>query len=217
MKSIKNIVAEETTVVRDGQKQTIPAPDVVVGDVVVLSVGDRVPADLRIMQASSDLKFDRSLLTGERYALQAFISTQSCILKTFSLSEMVPGVVGPTSQNALETRNLALSSTFVAQGTCTGVVFAIGDKSVMGRIVAMSGEFKFKMTTVQKEVWFFTKIISCIALASFCISLLVWGVWIRTSYPGYATASAAIINCIGCLTACVPQVSGLSQVYIGTE
>jgi sodium/potassium-transporting ATPase subunit alpha len=127
---------------------------------------------------------------------------------------MVPGVIGVTSQNALETRNLALSSTFVVQGTCTGVVFAIGDKSVMGRIVAMSGESKFKLTSVQKEVWFFTKIISGIALSLFCISILVWGVWIRKAYPGYATPSGAIINCIGCLTAFVPQVSDLSYLSI---
>ena len=66
MKSIKNLVAEETTVIRDGRRQVIPAKNVVVGDVVVLSMGDRVPADLRVMYVSSDLRFDRSLLTGER-------------------------------------------------------------------------------------------------------------------------------------------------------
>jgi sodium/potassium-transporting ATPase subunit alpha len=51
---------------------------------------------------------------------------------------MIPGAIEATSDNALETRNLALNSTFVVQGACTAVVFAIGDKSVMGRIVAMS-------------------------------------------------------------------------------
>jgi hypothetical protein len=51
---------------------------------------------------------------------------------------MIPGVVDATSENPLETRNLAFNSTFVVQGTCTGVVFATGDRSVMGRIVAMS-------------------------------------------------------------------------------
>jgi sodium/potassium-transporting ATPase subunit alpha len=51
---------------------------------------------------------------------------------------MIPGAVDATSANPLETRNLALNSTFVVQGSCVGVVFAIGDKSVMGRIVAMS-------------------------------------------------------------------------------
>ena len=107
----------------------------------------------------------------------------------------------------LETRNLALNSTFVVQGKCTGVVFATGDRNIMGRIVAMSGETKFKLTTVQKEVLFFTKIISAVALSLFCIAMIVWAAWLRKSFPGFETASGAIINSIGCLnTAFVPQV-----------
>ena len=66
MKSIKSLIAEEASVIRDGKQQLIPANDIVVGDITVLSTGDRVPADLRIVQMSSDLRFDRSLLTGER-------------------------------------------------------------------------------------------------------------------------------------------------------
>lgn len=119
---------------------------------------------------------------------------------------MIPGSVDATSDNALETRNLALTSTFVVQGTCTGVVFAIGDKTVMGRIVAMSGETKFKLTTVQREVWFFTKIVSGLALLLFVIAIVVWAAWLKKSFPGFETASGAIINSIGCLTAFVPQV-----------
>ena len=69
MKSIRNLIAEEATVIRDGQQQTIQSTDIVVGDLVLLQMGNRVPADLRIIKASSDLRFDRSLLTGERYSL----------------------------------------------------------------------------------------------------------------------------------------------------
>ncbi|KIN98259.1 hypothetical protein M404DRAFT_968279 [Pisolithus tinctorius Marx 270] len=185
MKSIKSLIAEEASVIREGKQQLVPANDIVVGDIVVLSTGERVPADLRIVQMSSDLKFDRSLLTGE--------------------SDMVPGSLDSTADNALETRNLALTSTFVTQGTCHGVVFATGDRTVMGRLVSMSGETKFKLTTIQKEIWFFTKVISAVALSLFCLSLLLFGVWLRTSYPGYDTVSIAIVNSIGCLTAFVPQ------------
>lgn len=98
----------------------------------------------------------------------------------------------------------------------------------------MSGETKFKMTTIQKyvfslmvmassthriivfprEVWFFTKIISATALSLFGISLLVWGAWLRKSYPAYETASGAIINSIGCLTAFVPQVILIHSIHI---
>jgi magnesium-transporting ATPase (P-type) len=66
MKSIKSLIADEATVVRDGEQRTISSTDIVVGDLVALQMGNRVPADLRITNASSDLRFDRSLLTGER-------------------------------------------------------------------------------------------------------------------------------------------------------
>jgi sodium/potassium-transporting ATPase subunit alpha len=66
MKSIDSLAAEEAVVIRDGERQTVPAASIVVGDLILLSMGDRVPADMRIVQVSSDLKFDRSLLTGER-------------------------------------------------------------------------------------------------------------------------------------------------------
>lgn len=128
------------------------------------------------------------------------------IIALIDPSDMIPGSILSTSPNALESRNLALNSTFVVQGTCTGVVFAIGDNSIMGRIVAMSGETKFKLTTVQREVWFFTKIISGLALSLFCIAIIVWAAWLRKDFPGFETASGAIINSIGCLTAFVPQV-----------
>jgi sodium/potassium-transporting ATPase subunit alpha len=73
--------------------------------------------------------------------------------------------------------------------------------------VCPQGERKFKLTTVQKEVWFFTKIISSVALSLFCIAMIVWAAWLRTAFPGYASASTAVINNLGCLTAFVPQVS----------
>ncbi|KAH8795174.1 calcium ATPase transmembrane domain M-containing protein [Flagelloscypha sp. PMI_526] len=185
MKSIKSLVAQEATVIRGGHRQIIKAEDLVLGDVVVLSMGECVPADLRIFEATTDLKFDRSLLTGE--------------------SEPIPGGLTSTSDNPLETHNLALSSTFVVQGACTGLVFATGDRSTMGRIVAMSGETKFKMTPMQREIWFFTKVVSTLALSLFCIAIIVWAAWLRVRFPGFLTASGAIINSIGCLTAFVPQ------------
>lgn len=71
MKSIKSLIAEEASVIRDGKQTILPATDIVVGDIVLLGAGDRVPADLRIVEASSDLRFDRSLLTGERCVCSA--------------------------------------------------------------------------------------------------------------------------------------------------
>lgn len=50
MESFKNLVPQYATVVRDGQKHTIPAEEVVVGDIVEVKGGDRIPADIRIVK-----------------------------------------------------------------------------------------------------------------------------------------------------------------------
>jgi sodium/potassium-transporting ATPase subunit alpha len=65
MQSILNLLPENAVVIRDGQTQTVSTKDLVVGDIVQLSTGQKVPADMRIIKASSDLKFDKSILTGE--------------------------------------------------------------------------------------------------------------------------------------------------------
>jgi sodium/potassium-transporting ATPase subunit alpha len=70
----------------------------------------------------------------------------------------------------MDTRNFPLNSTFVVQGKCAGVVFATGDRTIMGRIVAMSGDTKFKLTTVQKRG---LKIISAAALGLCCIAMII--------------------------------------------
>jgi P-type E1-E2 ATPase len=63
MKSIKNMMPSSASVIRNGSEQKIPVEKIVVGDLVVLSYGAKVPADVRIIE-SIDLKFDKSMLTG---------------------------------------------------------------------------------------------------------------------------------------------------------
>ncbi|KAI9330674.1 calcium ATPase transmembrane domain M-containing protein [Zopfochytrium polystomum] len=185
MKSIANVTTASATVVRDGQVIDIPATDVVTGDVVQLSLGQRVPADLRIVSCTPDALFDRSILTGE--------------------SKPVLASVDPTDENPLETLNLAFSSTFLVQGAATGVVFAIGDNTVIGQLVASSGKVRTEATTIQKELNLFTIIISTLSLSFFCISIITYEAWVKNAYPNYETISGAIVNAIGCLTAFVPQ------------
>jgi sodium/potassium-transporting ATPase subunit alpha len=65
MSSIMALVPENATVLRDGAPKSIPSSELVVGDVVLLSNGQKVPADIRLIKASHDLKFDKQVLTGE--------------------------------------------------------------------------------------------------------------------------------------------------------
>ena len=64
MNSIKGMMAADATVIRNGVEMKISADKIVVGDLVVLTYGTKVPADIRLIECA-DLRFDRSMLTGE--------------------------------------------------------------------------------------------------------------------------------------------------------
>ena len=69
MNSIKGMMASDATVIRNGIEMKISADKIVVGDLVVLTYGTKVPADLRLIECA-DLRFDRSMLTGESEAIE---------------------------------------------------------------------------------------------------------------------------------------------------
>jgi sodium/potassium-transporting ATPase subunit alpha len=65
MSSIKDMIPTDVVVLRDGSQSSLAASELVPGDLVQISLGQKVPADLRLIEVSSDLRFDRSVLTGE--------------------------------------------------------------------------------------------------------------------------------------------------------
>lgn len=70
-----------------------------------VSLGDKIPADIRFVDVSSDLKIDKAVLTGE--------------------SEPISGSVNVTDNNILETKNIALAGTLCVSGSATGLVFQV--------------------------------------------------------------------------------------------
>lgn len=154
MSSIKNMLPEEGNVVRDGQLVHLNAAEIVPGDLVEIKAGNKLPADLRLFQVSSDVKFDRSVLTGE--------------------SKPIAGTVDHTDTNYLETHNIGLQGTHCILGSCKGIVVATGDKTVFGRIASLTNEPKVKMTTLEKEVFYFVLVIASIMLAMIVVVCAIW-------------------------------------------
>jgi sodium/potassium-transporting ATPase subunit alpha len=68
------MLPSQVVVLRQGSSSSIPAADLVPGDVVEIRAGNKIPADLRLCQISSDLKFDRSVLTGESNPIKASVN-----------------------------------------------------------------------------------------------------------------------------------------------
>lgn len=95
MESFKDLVPRYANVIRDGRRHTLRAEDLVVGDLVELRGGDRIPADIRIIEAQS-FKVDNSSLTGE--------------------SEPQSRGVECSSENPFETKNLVYFSTNAVEG-----------------------------------------------------------------------------------------------------
>ena len=74
MASIKGMLPSDVLVLRDGGQTKISAKDLVPGDLVTIGMGEKVPADLKLIEVSADLQFDRSILTGEA----CFFLTTGC-------------------------------------------------------------------------------------------------------------------------------------------
>merc|ERR1711884_214929 len=178
MEGFKNLVPQYALVRRNnGEKLTVPADTLTLGDIVEIKLGDRCPADLRVLEARG-FKVDNSSLTGE--------------------SE--PQARGPefTHENPLETKNLAFFSTNAVEGTAVGMVVNIGDNTVMGRIAGLTSGLDSGDTPIAKEIAHFIHIITGVAVflgVSFFIIAFILGYnWLD-----------AVIFLIGIIVANVPE------------
>merc|ERR1711962_1831773 len=143
MESFKNLVPQYALCLRDGEKHNLPAEELCVGDIVEIKFGDRVPADVRVIEARG-FKVDNSSLTGE--------SEPQSRSPEFS------------AENPLETKNLAFFSTNAVEGTCKGIVISIGDNTVMGRIAGLASGLETGETPIAKEIAHFIHIITAVAV-----------------------------------------------------
>ncbi|KAL1882414.1 hypothetical protein Plec18167_002830 [Paecilomyces lecythidis] len=185
MNSILGLLPSDTMVLRDGQLVKIPATDLVAGDIVHISIGNKVPADMRILKTSGDVRFDRAVLTGE--------------------SEEIEGATDATEKNFLETRNIALMGTSVTNGNAVGVVVLTGSRSVMGRIASLTADVKEKPTLIQKEINRFVGIIICLTLILACAILFTWAGWLRVDHSGFMNVVSMLNDVMGCVVAFIPE------------
>ncbi|KAF7300959.1 Calcium ATPase [Mycena indigotica] len=185
MASIAGLLPTEILVMRNGEKFKLPAADLVSGDIVTITLGSKVPADLRLVQVSPDLRFDRSILTGE--------------------SNEIAGSVDCTDHNFLESRNIALQGTLCTSGSGIGVAVALGDNTVFGRITKQAGSERPVRTTLEAEIIRFVLIIASLALTVAIIIVILWAAWLRRDYPGFINVPTLLIDCVSVAVAFIPE------------
>ena len=144
-------IGEESPVkvVRDGQTREVPRRDVVVGDMVVLGVGDEIPAD-GLLSEATDLQIDESVLTGEP-------------IITKSVEVLQNGATYPS--------NVVLRSTMVMNGSGRMIVTAVGDATEIGKVATKATEMTDVKTPLNLQLDrlanFISKVGSAISILAF--------------------------------------------------
>lgn len=162
--ALAGIIQATVTVRRDGQLRHLPPEELVVGDRVVLTAGDRVPADLRITDAS-DLFLSQSLLTGE-----------SAILEKNALP-LPPDT--PATLNQLS--NLAFMGTSVLSGQGEGVVLAVGKDTVYGNYHQELQQTRDRFDQGSRSIaWVLIRFMVVLVPVVFAVCALTKGAWMTS-------------------------------------
>eukprot|EP01059_Diplonema_ambulator_P009991 TRINITY_DN1996_c0_g1_i1.p1 TRINITY_DN1996_c0_g1~~TRINITY_DN1996_c0_g1_i1.p1 ORF type:complete len:522 (+),score=170.31 TRINITY_DN1996_c0_g1_i1:2103-3668(+) len=157
IKALMKLSASKAVVLREGKEKTIPAEQVVIGDVILCSSGDQVPADARICELrSTTIRVDQSTLTGECYAV-------------IKHEEPIHDDDSPFALNIL------YSSTNVTYGKAKCIVTSVGLDTEFGKIYKGTKETEEEKTPLQKKLDDFgdqlTKVITVICIAVWVVNL----------------------------------------------
>ncbi len=156
MEGFRKMMPSMITALRDGSPREVAAEELVPGDVIILNEGDRVPADGRLIMAK-ELRVDNSSLTGESEPQHLDAST--------------------SHDRILESPNMVFSGSLVSNGEGHVVVSATGMDTQIGSIVELTKDTETAETPIHKELRYFIKVISAIAIflgvSFFLVSVLI--------------------------------------------
>jgi sodium/potassium-transporting ATPase subunit alpha len=142
LEALNKLLPFNVKAIRSGKESEIPAEEVVPGDLIRLAEGDKVPADLRLIE-SSTLKVNNAALTGEAEPLIRSI-------------EPCPG-------DLINSPNIAFAGTAIVSGNGVGIVFATGMHTEFGRIALLTETVTPGLSPLQKEIVKATRIVAVIA------------------------------------------------------
>ncbi|HYA80914.1 MAG TPA: HAD-IC family P-type ATPase, partial [Methylocystis sp.] len=159
LNSIRNMLSADARTLRGGQSCVVAAEDLVPGDIVLLESGDRVPADLRLVEVKN-LRTEESALTGE--------------------SVPADKAVAPVEQNATvgDRDNMAFSGTLVVSGRAVGVVVASGANTELGRINEMLSAVDALETPLLRQIEDFGHTIAKV-IGFISVLVFAYGRWVR--------------------------------------
>ncbi len=175
--AIRQLLSHQAMAKRDGKFISLPAEQLVPGDVVLLQPGDKVPADLRLFK-TRELRIEEAMLTGESVA-----------------AEKNPMPV--TKQATIGDRKcIAYSGTLVTCGQAQGVVIAIGDSTEIGRISGMLRQVQVLVTPLLRQMAIFAKRLT-VAIGILATATFAYGVLFRNYEIGEMFLAAVSLAVAG--------------------
>ena len=180
LESIKHMLAPETMVRREGKKQQIEAEELVPGDIVLLSSGDKVPADVRILDAHS-FRVEEAALTGE----------------ADEVTKDPDPVVADTP--LADRTSMAYSGTKVRYGTATAVVVSTGSDTELGKINTMISEAEEITTPLIRKINEFGKFLAAV-IVGMAVLFFAYGFF----YQDFALGEL-FLTVIGLAVASIPE------------
>ena len=180
LEALRDLSSPRALVMRDGEARRIAGREVVLGDIVLLAEGDRVPGDMRLVEASN-LAVDESLLTGE----SAPVVKQA----THGTDE---AAVAPDESDPSK----VYSGTLVTRGTARGCVEATGERSALGRIGESLAGIAVEITPIQRETRRVVKWVAVVGLSlAAALAIAYWvvlGDWLHGLLAGLTLAMAIL-------------------------
>lgn len=180
LEAIRHLLSPQALVLRDGRQQELDAAVLVPGDVVLLASGDRVPADVRLLQGHN-LHVDESALTGE--------------------SVPVAKTIAPVAEAAgiADRLCMAHAGTLVTQGQARAVVVATGSTTEVGRIGRMITSVEPTTTPLLEKMATFGRRLTGVILAAAALLLLLGTFWRGQSFTDTFLAA------VGLAVAAIPE------------
>ena len=183
--ALKELSAPQMTVLRDGEWLKVPSSDVVVGDIIKLTSGDRVGADIRITE-SKGLRIEESALTGESVPVQK-----------------IDGVLSGSELSVGDQENMAFMGTMVTQGSGTGVIVATGMKTEMGKIAHLLQSAESMVTPLQRKLEQLGKVLVLVALF---LTALVVVIGVYQGHDAYTMFLAGVSLAVAAIPEGLPAI-----------
>ncbi len=170
--ALKKIIRVKAFVLKGGNKKEVEQEELVLGDIIILSPGIKIPADARLIE-SQDLRINEFALTGEWLSAKKNIEV---------LKQEAP---------LADRDNMVYTGTIVESGKGKAVVTATGVKTEMGKLIEMVKETKEEKTPYQKKVIHFSQFLG-ISILFFCFLIFLFGIFTGKNYLEMLLTAVAI-------------------------